>query len=430
MVDIAGFCALSVAQETTCVENIRLRRELEDVEIRYTLIRMGRERVERERDLPLRGLALLLNYATKKIKGSYLNKRSKRAAVEKLIADRVAEAIAEHERNRPNLANARGSGNVQGCSHKTFMNGKPHPFNGTEDAVGLRRWIEKIEQNEFKTMMTTKYCPATEIQRMEQEHWTLILKGDGIEAYNNRFHEIALMCSDLVPTKKKKIERYIKGFPERIIGNITSSKPTTLHDAINMARELNPNVVTCTFLLNDHYACILFDSGAEKSFVSSAFTPYIDIAPATLNTSYEVDLADGQVIVGIPLPNGEILEVHGEKPKKDPRLLSCIKANEKKLEDIRIVCNFPEVFPNELLGLPPMREIEFRIDLIHDTFPVVKPPYQLAHSEVIELSNQLKELQENGFIRPSHSQFKIYNVKIQEDIERGPYSKKPPIRRI
>ncbi|GJT87485.1 putative reverse transcriptase domain-containing protein [Tanacetum coccineum] len=58
----------------------------------------------------------------------------------------------------------------------------------------------------------------------------------------------------------------------------------------------NPNVVTDTFLLNDHYACILFDSGAEKSFVSSAFTPYIDIAPAALNTSYEVELADGKMV--------------------------------------------------------------------------------------------------------------------------------------
>ncbi|GKD24313.1 hypothetical protein Tco_1230527, partial [Tanacetum coccineum] len=58
----------------------------------------------------------------------------------------------------------------------------------------------------------------------------------------------------------------------------------------------NPNVVTGTFLLNDHYACILFDSGAEKSFVSSAFTPFIDIAPTALNTSYEVKLADGKVV--------------------------------------------------------------------------------------------------------------------------------------
>ncbi|GKF75745.1 putative reverse transcriptase domain-containing protein, partial [Tanacetum coccineum] len=61
---------------------------------------------------------------------------------------------------------------------------------------------------------------------------------DDIKAYNNRFHELVLMCPELVSTEKKKIERYTRGFPERIKGNITSSKPATLHDAINMARDL------------------------------------------------------------------------------------------------------------------------------------------------------------------------------------------------
>nr|GEZ98496.1 reverse transcriptase domain-containing protein [Tanacetum cinerariifolium] len=84
-------------------------------------------------------------------------------------------------------------------------------------------------------MMTTECWPATEIQRMEEEIWTLTLKGDDIEAYNNRFHELALMCPDLVPNEKKKIERYMKGFPERIKGNITSARPTSLHEAVNLA---------------------------------------------------------------------------------------------------------------------------------------------------------------------------------------------------
>nr|GEY58244.1 putative reverse transcriptase domain-containing protein [Tanacetum cinerariifolium] len=57
-------------------------------------------------------------------------------------------------------------------------------------------------------MMTTEYCPATEIQKIEQELWTLTLKGDDIEAYNNRFHEVALMCPELVPTERKKIENW------------------------------------------------------------------------------------------------------------------------------------------------------------------------------------------------------------------------------
>ncbi|GKF79493.1 hypothetical protein Tco_0235061, partial [Tanacetum coccineum] len=116
----------------------------------------------------------------------------------------------------------------------------------------------------------------------------------------------------------------------------------------------NPNVVTDTFLLNDHYTCILFDSGAEKRFVSSAFTPFIDIAPTALNTGYEVELADGKVIVRIPLPNGETLEVQNERPEKDPGSLACIKANEKKLDDIQVVRDSPEVFPDDLSGLPPV----------------------------------------------------------------------------
>nr|GEV30364.1 reverse transcriptase domain-containing protein [Tanacetum cinerariifolium] len=61
---------------------------------------------------------------------------------------------------------------------------------------------------------------------------------DDIEAYNNRFHELALICPEFVPNEKKKIESYIQGFPKVIKRNITSSRPKTLHDAINMAREL------------------------------------------------------------------------------------------------------------------------------------------------------------------------------------------------
>ncbi|GKF24652.1 putative reverse transcriptase domain-containing protein, partial [Tanacetum coccineum] len=108
-------------------------------------------------------------------------------------------------------------------------------------------------------------------------------------------------------------------------------------------------------------------------------------------------------IIRIPLPNGKILEVQGERPEKDLRSLACIKADEKKLDDIRVVRDFPEVFPDDLLGLPLVREIEFHIDLIPGASPVVRSPYRLAPSEMLELSNQLKELQEKGFIRPSHS---------------------------
>ncbi|GKA27559.1 hypothetical protein Tco_0713727, partial [Tanacetum coccineum] len=76
---------------------------------------------------------------------------------------------------------------------------------------------------------------------------------------------------------------------------------------------------------------------------------------------------------------------------------------EKRLEDVPIVQDFPEVFPEDLSGLPPTRQVEFQIDLVPGVAPVARAPYRLAPSEMKELSKQLKELSDKGFIRPSSS---------------------------
>ncbi|GJZ57196.1 putative reverse transcriptase domain-containing protein [Tanacetum coccineum] len=79
------------------------------------------------------------------------------------------------------------------------------------------------------------------------------------------------------------------------------------------------------------------------------------------------------------------------------------KASDKKQEEIVVVSDFSEVFSDDLSGLPPIREIEFRIELIPRATPIAKSPYRLSPSELEELSGQLKELQDKGFIRPSSS---------------------------
>ncbi|GJX96001.1 putative reverse transcriptase domain-containing protein [Tanacetum coccineum] len=79
------------------------------------------------------------------------------------------------------------------------------------------------------------------------------------------------------------------------------------------------------------------------------------------------------------------------------------KADEKRLEDIPVVKEFPDVFPENLPGIPPVRQVEFQIDLIPRAAPVARTPYRLAPSEMQELSNQLQELTDRGFIRPSTS---------------------------
>ncbi|GJZ16531.1 putative reverse transcriptase domain-containing protein [Tanacetum coccineum] len=242
------------------------------------------------------------------------------------------------------------------------------------------------------------------------------------------------------------------------------------------------NVVTGTFLLNNRCASILFDTGADRSFVSTQFSALINIAPTTLDHGYNVELADGSiiwvnmvllgctlnflnhpfhvdlmpvemgtydVIIGmdwltkyqavidcakkiVRIPFGsEILIFHGDgsRNKRGTRLniISCTKAQKyvlqgchvflahitvketgdkskkKQLEEVPIVKNFPEVFPEDLPGLPPTRQVEFHIDLVPGAAPVARAPYRLAPSEMKELADQLQELSDKGFIRPSSS---------------------------
>ncbi|GJX89936.1 hypothetical protein Tco_0343262 [Tanacetum coccineum] len=73
------------------------------------------------------------------------------------------------------------------------------------------------------------------------------------------------------------------------------------------------------------------------------------------------------------------------------------KSDDKRLEDIPVVREFLEVFPEDLLGLPSVRQVEFQIDLIPGAAPVARTPYRLTPSEMQELSNQLQELADRGY---------------------------------
>ncbi|GKC11019.1 putative reverse transcriptase domain-containing protein [Tanacetum coccineum] len=114
-------------------------------------------------------------------------------------------------------------------------------------------------------------------------------------------------------------------------------------------------------------------------------------------SNYKAEIICHEKVVRIPLPDGKVLRVVGERPEEKARFLMGVK----KQEEIVVVRDFPEVFPDDLSGLPPIWEIEFRIELIPGATPVAKSPYRLAPSELEELSGQLKELQDKGFIRPS-----------------------------
>ncbi|GJZ45975.1 putative reverse transcriptase domain-containing protein [Tanacetum coccineum] len=140
----------------------------------------------------------------------------------------------------------------------------------------------------------------------------------------------------------------------------------------------DPKVVMGTFSLNDQFATLLFDSGADFSFISTKFMSLLIVKPSIMKPSYVIEVADGK--------NVEVDRIIRGKLK------------EQKLEDIPIVRDFPEVFPENLTGLSPQRQVEFRIDLVPRATPIAKSPYRLALSEMQELFEQLQELQDKGFI--------------------------------
>ncbi|GJY02442.1 putative reverse transcriptase domain-containing protein [Tanacetum coccineum] len=203
----------------------------------------------------------------------------------------------------------------------------------------------------LKKMMTDKYCPRGEIKKIETEMWNLKVKGTDVVAYNQRFQQLALIVKASKPkTMQEAIEFTTELMDEKThayaehqaekeknvlvhLGAITAKRlaiwpriieadlqmltattaTTTIirREIVAMGAELrapakvyvvgnagaNPdNVVAGTFLLNNRYSYILFDTGADRSFVSTAFSSQIDITPFTLDHYYDVELADGRII--------------------------------------------------------------------------------------------------------------------------------------
>ncbi|GKE81612.1 reverse transcriptase domain-containing protein, partial [Tanacetum coccineum] len=252
-------------------------------------------------------------------------------------------------------------------------------WNSFAQPIGIEE-AYKIPWSEFKKLLIKKYCPRTEVKKMEDEFYNLTVKGNDIKTYVRRFQELAILCPTMVPNSEKLMEVFIGGLPQSIEGNVTASKPQTLEEAITITQRLmdqvtkhnsvqgtndhkrkfddrrtftnnnyqnnhnnnnnrnndhhqqqnrrqetirayaatltennrekghyrnqcpkannnahgrayllrdknahqDPNVVTGTFLLNQYLARVLFDSGADKSFVS--------ISLASYNNSYHASI--------------------------------------------------------------------------------------------------------------------------------------------
>ncbi|GKC57884.1 putative reverse transcriptase domain-containing protein, partial [Tanacetum coccineum] len=342
--------------------------------------------------------------------------------VKKLVADSVSaalEAQATNMANTDNTTRQREAPVARQCSYKEFMSYQPFNFKGSEGDVGLIRWFKRTElvfsrsnctedcKVEFKKLLIKKYCLRTEVQKMEDEFYHLMVKGNDLKTYVRRFQELETLCPTMVPGSKKMMEVFIGGLPQSIEGNVTASKPQTLEEAINIYQRLmdqnrrqetfrayaatptennrytgnrplckkctlhhtgpcivkcnicnkvghltkncrnkgpatgsnqqlvsiichacgekghyvnqcrkttnnnaqgrayilrdrnahqNPNVVTGMFLLNQHLARVLFDYGADKSFISISLASMLNIPPVTIDTFYNIEMADGNLV--------------------------------------------------------------------------------------------------------------------------------------
>ncbi|GKF17759.1 reverse transcriptase domain-containing protein [Tanacetum coccineum] len=254
-------------------------------------------------------------------------------------------------------------------NYKEFISYQPFYFNGMEGGVGLIRWFERTESvfsrsrcakenkvtfatdtltddalswwnayaqpmgieqanqitwTELKRILTNKYYPLTEIRKMEEELYNLIVKGKDFKPYVRRFQELTTLCPNMVPSTEKLLEAFIGGLPRSIEGNVTASKPQTLEESINIDQRLMDQVTKHTPMQ--------VSSDNKRKF------------------------------------NGETLIIRGDRSKTRLNLISCIKteryisrgcqvlmiqvmekkSDKKKLEDIPVVKEFPDVFPEDM----------------------------------------------------------------------------------
>ncbi|GJT08475.1 putative reverse transcriptase domain-containing protein [Tanacetum coccineum] len=316
-----------------------------------------------------------------------------------------------------------------------------HVMTVTHDVAYAMTWVD------LRKKMTDKYCPRNEMKKLEAELWNLKVIGTDVVKYNQRFQELALLCVRMFPEESDKIERYVGGLPDMIHGNIVASKPKTMQEAIEMATELmdkrvstiaerqaknkrkgtgNANNINNQKGTGSGQKPTCFECGVQGHFKKEFPRMKNNIgnrgnqagnnrAPAKV---YVVGNAGGKSRQCRCGTQGNVTRLNiisctktqKYMEKGFPIFLAHVTAKEvedkskkTRLRTYNRFKTFLKVFPEDLPGLPPTRQVEFQIDLVPGAAPVARAPYRLAPSEMKELSEQLKELSDKGFIRPSSS---------------------------
>ncbi|GJX71747.1 putative reverse transcriptase domain-containing protein [Tanacetum coccineum] len=362
----------------------------------------------------------------------------------------VNENVQENVRNV--LVN--GNWDMSGCSIDqkvkytagSFM-GKALTWWNSQIRTLSREVAVSMSWNDFKLMMIEEFCPSHEMQKLETELWNHAMVGAGHAVYTDRFHELARLVPHLVTPESMKIERYISsalideavrngsikkvgkrgnvGEPSKDKYGRDDNKRTRTGNAFatttNPVGRENmgawPKCTTCNSYhapggpcrtcfncnrpghlardcrvvpRNVNLVNVRNPTPASRACQESGSTDHFRPACPRLNRTQEPGGNRPNQVAANNEGQGHGNQVNQARGKASEH---CDRYD-KKQEEIVVVRDFPEVFSDDLSGLPPLQEIEFRIELIHGAVPIAKSPYRLAPSELEELSRQLKELQD------------------------------------
>ncbi|GJR08424.1 putative nucleotidyltransferase, ribonuclease H [Tanacetum coccineum] len=376
------------------------------------------------------------------------------ARMREVIREQVAASMAEFVANM----NRRAGGDEAGGGGAGSAGAGGARAGGTEGAVGLCQWFEKLESvfrisdckerdkvkfatatlqgraltwwngriasmgidaangtpwTEVRKWMTEEFCPRSVLQRLEQELYNLKLKGTDIDGYTNRFHELALLCPRMVEPEQVKVEQYIRGLSKNIRGDVTSSRPAGIDEAVRMAYQLIGQLIQdktdevsesekrkgegdrggrgdnrrdYNRRQNQRRANAGAMTNAAPNDNETAACWSLDIKDVTCFNCNEKghrkrDCPKVEKEHGLGGNNGSCLQDWSCDAQQDRMSLL--------LSEI-----FPRYFPMELPGLSSPGKLEFHIVHYSGAAPWRVRPYRLAPSEMKELSKQLQELSE------------------------------------
>ncbi|XP_076935629.1 uncharacterized protein LOC143602398 [Bidens hawaiensis] len=401
---------------------------------------------------------------------------------------------------------------ARGCSYEDLKKCDPLllMWDNLTQAIGDRA-VRKMTWEELKQLVIEQFCPPHELDKIEQEFLTLEVGTMTHREYTNKFNQMAYLCPDLVTPESKRIKKYVKGLLVDIRRGVVTTDVSTFRSVVTLAstqydqREVvsrtepkkhwntnsnsngkrfggngfppgekkartkmsiskggsvddkckkcgKPHMGEYTFLLNKLQASVLFDSGASRSFVSTAFCAMYNKSSKRVGDVFEVEIVVGNFVTVSKAIQGCHIELsrymfpvwlylmplgcfdgvlrmdwlasvnsHIICGPKLVRLTALdgsqitvsggcgaylayamnVRTSFVSIGDVPIVQDYPDVFPDDLSDVSSDRKDEFQIDLVHAAKPIARAPYRLAPNEMKELMDQLEYLLDKGFIRPS-----------------------------